>query len=126
MTRAPGVILAVIVAGCAVLPQGEQVTVAIHGRSGWRPPTELVLQIGHETFEGFGGVVAVPVDGPVDVYVVERMSCESRIGFRAIPGGRYVVRLGKANAELRELMGDEPMDAGPLLGPAPPLDCPAT
>lgn len=97
----------------------------VYGRDGWEPPTDLVLQIGDQTFQGFGGVATADVSFPVDVYVIDRTTCESRIGFRADPGSRHVIRLGADDVEVRGLVAGELMDAGPLLGTVPPLNCPA-
>ena len=123
MIRATAALLASILAGCAVLPGAGNVTVGVYGRAGWEPSTELVIQIGDATFEGFGGSVSAEVTGPVDVFVLERRTCESRIGFRANPGSRHLVRLSADGVEVREMVADEPMDAGPLLGGVSPLNC---
>ena len=124
-TRAAATLLVAVLVGCTVLPGAGTVTVGVYGREGWEPSTDLVLQIDDRTFDGFGGLASAEVTGLVDVYVIERDTCESRIGFRADPGSRHLIRLGADDVEVRELVADEPMDAGPLLGAVPPLDCPA-
>lgn len=117
-------LLCLLLPSCAGLSVGAEITVAVYGSNGWEPQTELVLQIGDQTFSGFGGVASGRAGGSVDVYVIERETCESRIGFRAEPGSRHLIRLASGSVESRELVADEPLDAGPALEPVPPLDCP--
>ena len=117
------IVVALILATPAILLQ-EQTWISVTGPAGSHPPEELVLEIGHRAWDGYGGVVGVATRDAVDVRLVGLAECRTYAHFSASPGSAWVIRFTEDGSVRMEDWTGRGMETGPGLPERSTSGCP--